>query len=155
MAWVHHLTESARIYVKDNTDFKLPLLPLLGLDDHKEKLMENGHQNVVDQVSNAVTCQIGHEATKQDRTTWEGFPHWPSEVTYTASGYGPYPFWTLGGGSGGDLSGSGVEINTWWSDVLNAERLDHASCNMAGVGASDGVPCTHLFLDDAYAFLFT
>ena len=39
--------------------------------------------------------------------------------------------------------------------MQNAERLDHASCDMAGVGYKDGTPCTHLFLDNAVAYLFS
>jgi len=104
-----------------------------------------------------VTCTIGHAANKVARGTWEGFPHWPYEVTYNASGYGPYPFWTggPGGGSSGKLSGPGVDIQTWWSAVQNAERLDHASCSLSGVGYKDGTPCTHLFIDNGLAYLFS
>ena len=54
------------------------------------------------------------------------------QVSYNASGYGPYPFWTAGGGVG-VLDGPGAAIRSDWSDVRNAERLEHASCDLAGV----------------------
>merc|ERR1711964_601147 len=64
-----------------------------------------------------------------------------------------------GGGSGGKLSGPGTPIQTWWSAVQNAERLDHASCSLGGFGISDQA-CTHLFIngstgDYGWAFLYT
>jgi hypothetical protein len=52
------------------------------------------------------------------------------------------PFWSGGGGTGGSLSGPGTDITTYWSAVQNAEKLVHASCDLSGVGYSDGVPCT-------------
>jgi hypothetical protein len=133
----------------------MPLLPSKGYEEHAPKLIEAGHEEVATKLKAAVTCQIGHSATIVKKAAWEGFPHWPYEVTYNASGYGPYPFWTLGGGTGGKLSGPGTPITTWWSALQNAERLDHASCDMKGVGYEDGVPCTHLFVNGSYAYLFS
>jgi hypothetical protein len=101
-----------------------------------------------------VTCQIGHDAQTQERGEWEGFPAWPYEVTYNASGYGPYPFWTLGGGTGGSLTGEGAPIFARWSSVLNAERLEHTACSTAGLFGEDQA-CTHLFLGDQHAYLFS
>ena len=116
---------------------------------------EEKHATVVKTLASSITCQIGHATAPVARGKWEGFPHWPYEVTYNASGYGPYQFWTLGGGSGGKLSGPGTPITTYWSAGKNAERLDHASCDMAGVGHKDGVPCTHLFVNGSWAFLYS
>lgn len=116
-------------------------------------LLENGHQKVIAQFEKKVTCEIGHEAVKHERGDWEGFPHWPYEVTYNASGYGPYPFWYPNSDASGKLSGEGTNITSYWSDVLNAEKLVHASCDLKSIGAKNGIPCTHLFLDD-YAFIF-
>ena len=76
------------------------------------------------------------------------------QVSYNASGYGPYPFWTAGGGVG-VLDGPGAAIRSYWSDVRNAERLEHASCDLKGVGHEDGVPCVHLFVNGSYAYLFS
>lgn len=155
MQWVHHLSTHGRSKLRENSSFVLPLLPEKDVDTEMALLPIEVATQVSMRLEKQVTCQIGHAAKKEKRGVWEGFPHWPYEVTYNASGYGPYPFWTLGGGSGGALSGPGTDIQTWWSAVENAERLDHASCNMAGVGYKDGVPCTHLFLDGDWAFLFS
>lgn len=155
MSWVHHLAEVGRAAMSNHT---LPLLPEKGLEEHSLALENSGIESagrVLGNLSKAVTCQIGHEADPVARGKWEGFPHWPFEVTYNASGYGPYPFWTLGGGTGGSLTGPGTDIQTWWSAVHNAERLDHASCSLSGLGegAQDG-PCTHLFLNGSWAFVY-
>merc|ERR1711920_848006 len=76
-------------------------------------------------------------------------------VTYNASGYGPYPFWAAGGGSGGSLT-KGTPIQTHWSAVLNSERLDHGMCSLQslGLGWQQDAACTHLFLGSSYAYLF-
>ena len=157
MAWTHHLGAGTRAgLVAAGT--ALPLLPKRGAEHHMPKLRAGGasHAPQAARLAAAVTCQIGHQANKTAAGKWEGFPHWPYEVTYNASGYGPYPFWTLGGGTGaGTLSGPGAPIQTWWSAVQNAERLDHSQCNLAGLGGSAKVACTHLFLDNAYAYVFT
>jgi hypothetical protein len=157
MAWTHHLGAPARAALRAQ-ERALPLLPVRGAEHHMPELSAGGasHAPQAKRLAAAVTCQIGHQANKTAAGTWEGFPHWPYEVTYNASGYGPYPFWTLGGGTGaGTLSGPGAPIRTWWSAVQNAERLDHSSCNLAGLGGAAKVACTHLFLDDAYAYLYT
>jgi len=141
-----------------NMKLALPLLPERGEAEHLPELRRIGnetHAPIAKLLTDAVTCQIGHEAKQVERGTWEGFPHWPYEVTYNASGYGPYPFWSGGGGTGGSLSGPGTDITTYWSAVQNAEKLVHASCDLSGVGYSDGVPCTHLFVNDSWAFLYS
>jgi hypothetical protein len=138
-----------------------PLLPIHGLEEHKLALAEAGvspslQASVVSNLTKAVTCQIGHEATPHPRGKWEGFPHWPYEVTYNASGYGPYPFWTGGAPTPSKLTGTGAAIQTWWSAVQNSERLDHSSCTLSSLqgGLKDG-PCTHLFLNGSWAFLYS
>jgi len=151
MQWVHHLTAEVR---SGFTNDKLPLLAGKGSHDHAPELLRKGHTDVAKALASRVTCQVGHDAKAVQRGTWEGFPAWPYEVTYNASGYGPYPFWTLGGGSGGSLSGPGTAIQTHWSSVLNAERLDHAACSTSALFGVDK-PCTHLFLGSQYAYLFT
>jgi hypothetical protein len=155
MAWTHHLTSAGRKQFSESSSIIMPLLPSKGYEEHAPKLIEAGHKKVATKLKAAVTCQIGHQASIAKEAAWEGFPHWPYEVTYNASGYGPYPFWTLGGGTGGKLSGPGTPITTWWSALQNAERLDHASCDMKGVGYENEVPCTHLFLNGSYAYLFS
>jgi len=157
MGWVHHLSSASR-EAFTNTSF--PLLPQNGLEEHTAAMEAAGvpehlQTPVLGNLSAAVTCQIGHEASIQPRGKWEGFPHCPYEVTYNASGYGPYPFWTGGPpGSGGALSGKGADIHTYWSAVVNAEKLVHSSCSLSSLGGPDG-PCTHLFLNGSWAFLYS
>ena len=156
MQWVHHLTAASRATFHANQTV-LPLLPLAGLDEHGPTLRRKGLGDVADWLASTVTCQVGHETEPEARdTTWtaKDFPKWPSEVTYNASGYGPYPFWAGGGGSGGSLTGKGVPISTYYSAVQNAERLDHASCSIQSLGASQDGPCTHLFVNGSWAFVY-
>jgi hypothetical protein len=152
MQWVHHLEDQVRIKLAKT---KLPLLPLKGTREHAPELMRKGHHGVVKKLRSAVTCQVGHDAKAMARGIWEGFPAWPYEVTYNASGYGPYPFWSGGGGSGGSLT-KGTPIQTHWSSVLNSERLDHGMYSLAslGLGWTEDAACTHLFLGTSYAYLF-
>lgn len=151
MQWVHQLGSEARATF---TEKRLPLLAEKGTRDHAPVLIQAGHFTVATKLTQKVTCQVGHDARAVQRGTWEGFPAWPYEVTYNASGYGPYPFWTRGGGSGGSLTGAGAPIYTRWSSVLNAERLEHASCSTSALFGVDK-PCTHLFLGNQDAYLFT
>lgn len=158
MAWTHHLSAAVRRRLS-STGLSLPLLPRRGYDEHAAALEQDGHHIVAARLAAAVTCYTGHNAQPEPRGAWKGFPDWPYEVTYNASGYGKYPFWTMGNvGGSGPLSGPGVHIQTWWSAVLGAERLDHAACSLSGLGAPDG-PCTHLFVNRSggygWAFLYT
>jgi len=150
-AWVHQVSEDMRgSFAKT----KLPLLANKGTAEHSPDLIQGGHHHIANRLVSQVTCAVGHSAQSESRVTWEGFPKWPSEVEYNASGYGPYPFWTAGGGSGGSLT-DGAPIHTRWSSVLNAERLDHnGDCSLSGMGWKKDAPCTHLFLSTKYAYLF-
>lgn len=150
MQWVHHLDTTARSAFANR---KLPLLAEKGTREHAPTLLRDGHHTVVRKLSKRVTCQIGHDAKAVKRGVWEGFPTWPYEVAYNASGYGPYPFWS-GPGPSGSLSGKGAPIYTRWSAVLNAERLEHSQCSTRDMFGED-MPCTHLFLGDQHAYLFS
>jgi len=154
MAWVHHLTQASRDFFSTE-GFVLPLLPETGAAEHVPVLKAKGEHSASSWLESTVTCQVGHEAEPEARVTWtkKDLPTWPSEVTYNASGYGPYPFWTAGGGSGGSLSGAGTDIRVSYSAVQNAEKLEHAACSLSGLGVSDG-PCTHLFVNGSWAFLY-
>jgi hypothetical protein len=152
MQWVHHLDSEARAKLGK---LRFPLLPEKGTASHAPDLLRGGHEVVLQKLASKVTCQIGHDAKAVARGTWEGFPAWPYEVTYNASGYGPYPFWSGGGGSSGSLT-KGTPIRTHWSAVLNSERLDHGMCSLQslGLGWTKDAACTHLFLGTSYAYLF-
>jgi len=152
MQWVHHLDDEARAKLAKT---KFPLLPDKGTAEHAPELIRKGHHGVVEKLTNKTTCQIGHDAKAVARGTWEGFPAWPYEVSYNASGYGPYPFWTGTGSAAGSLT-KGTPIQTHWSAVLNSERLDHGMCSLKGLGLgwTQDAPCTHLFLGTSYAYLF-
>jgi len=151
LSWVHHLTHDTRTEIRA-AKISLPLLAMRGSADHIPMLRKKGHDVVADRFEKAVTCEIGHSASAQPAGQWKGFPDWPDEITYNASGYGPYPFWH-GGHGGGSLT-QGSPITTWWSALKNAERLDHhGKCSLSGLGGING-PCTHLFVNQ-YAYLFS
>merc|ERR1719203_129557 len=160
MQWVHHLSEAARGTL---SDVPVPFLANKGTAEHAPKLIRGGHHHVVKKLTSQVTCQTGHDTKAVTRGTWSGFPAWPYEVEYNATGYGPYPFWTAGGAPptvGFPPSPSpttGAPIHTYWSSVLNAEKLEHnGQCDLTGVGggfSADG-PCTHLMLGTEYAYLY-
>jgi len=161
MQWVHHLSEDARGVVSKE---RLPLLAKKGTAEHAPELINGGHHHVAKKLASKVTCQTGHDAKAEARGTWAGFPDWPYEVEYNATGYGPYPFWTAGGDKldtsfppPSPSPSTGAPIHTYWSAVLNAEKLEHnGQCSLTGVGggfSSDG-PCTHLMLGNKYAYLY-
>jgi len=148
-AWVHQVSEVTR---GSFTNTKLPLLANKGTEEHAPELIQGGHHRVAKLLESKVTCQTGHSAKTESRDTWEGFPAWPYEVEYNASGYGPYPFWSTNS-EPGSLT-QGTPIHTYWSGVLNAERLEHGNCGLTGEGFSKDGPCTHLFLGSGDAYLF-
>jgi len=160
MQWVHHLSEDARGML---SNARLPLLARKGTAEHAPKLINAGHHHVAKKLASQVTCQTGHDAKAGARGNWSGFPDWPYEVEYNATGYGPYPFWTAGGDKlssnfpPSPSPGTGSPIHTYWSSVLNAEKLEHnGQCSLTGVGggfSTDG-PCTHLMLGNEYAYLY-
>lgn len=150
-AWAHQVSEDTR---GSFANTKLPLLANKGTAEHSPELIQGGHHHIANQLASAVTCAVGHSAQPESRTTWEGFPAWPQEVEYNATGYGPYPFWSKDSPFAGSLT-EGSPIRTYWSSVLNAERLDHnGNCGLSGMGWENDAPCTHLFLATKYAYLF-
>ena len=160
MAWVHHLSASSREELA-LLALELPRLPTRGAADHHiPALLAAGHEATARKVEAKVSCEIGHNAQAKEPSPWAGFPAWPDEVTYNASGYGPYPFWCNDCAFAGSLT-EGAPLQVWWSALKNAERLDHnGACSMTGFGpdhepieVADG-PCTHLFLNDSYAYLY-
>jgi len=158
MQWVHHLSEGARGKL---AEARLPLLANKGTAEHAPKLINGGHHHVAKKLTSQVTCQTGHDAKAEARGSWAGFPDWPYEVEYNATGYGPYPFWTAAHMTANfppsPSPTTGAPIHTYWSAVLNAEKLEHnGQCDLTGVGggfSADG-PCTHLMLGTQYAYLY-
>ena len=67
----------------------------------------------------------------------------------------PYPPSPTPRPSNDTVQGSSVEV--WYSSAANAERYDHSSCSLSNIDNSlpDNVPCTHLFLDNSYSYLFS
>lgn len=150
-AWVHQVSEDTR---SSFADTKFPLLADRGTAEHSPELIQGGHHHIAKRLASALTCQVGHDAQPEARGIWEGFPSWPQEVEYTGIGYGPYPFWSRGSPGSGSLTVGGA-IHTYWSAVLNAERLDHNGiCVLSGMGWEKDAACTHLFLGTKYAYLF-
>jgi len=155
--WAHHLSEEARTHFAETP---LPLLASRGSAEHGPALIHEGHFDVAKQLTSQLTCLTGHDAQAEARGQWAGFPAWPFEAVYNATGYGDYPFWT-GGAPPGRQSGlatssSGAHIHTTWSAVVNAEKLEHGSCSLSSINAgfsADG-PCTHLMLGTQYAYLY-
>lgn len=152
MQWVHHLSDAGRKMLAAGR-VRLPLLAEKGTVEHSPELIRGGHHVVAKRLASQVTCQVGHDAVAEARGTWEGFPTWPYEVEYDAAGFGPYPFWTFNSAGTGSLT-QGTPIHTYWSAVLNAERLEHANCQLKEMGWSEDQACTHLFLGTKYAYLF-
>lgn len=125
-----------------------------GTAEHSPELIQGGHHRIAKRLASAVTCQVGHDTQSETRGTWEGFPSWPWEVEYTGTGYGPYPFWSRNSPNTGSLTVGGA-IHSYWSAVLNAERLDHNGlCGLSGMGWEKDASCTHLFLGTQYAYLY-
>jgi len=156
MQWVHHLSEDARRALSTK---RLPLLADKGTAEHSPMLINGGHHHVAKKLASQITCQSGHDAKTEARGDWSGYPAWPFEVEYNATGYGPYPFWTAGGGPppAPSPSTAGAPIHTYWSAVHASEKFEHnGNCDLTGVGGgftADG-PCVHLMLGTEYAYLY-
>jgi len=158
MQWVHRLTDATRKAFADRVDItSLPLLPQLGAAEHLPALSTKGAlgKKVSSWLQDSVTCEIGHDASPEPAGEWSpaDLPVWPYEVTYNASGYGPYPFWCDGSPNSGAVTGPGADVSVWYSAVQNAERFDHSSCSLSDMGTTDG-PCTNLFVNGSWSFLF-
>jgi len=150
--WAHHLSEETRAKFADT---RLPLLSHRGSAEHGPKLIQGGHFDVLKRLTSQLTCITGHEALSEPRADWEGFPAWPYEATYSATGYGQYPFWT-GGDPNEKIGKDGASIHTMWSAVVNAEKLMHGFCNLTylDAGFESNGPCTHLMLGTESAYLY-
>uniref|UniRef100_A0A7S1AMS2 Uncharacterized protein n=2 Tax=Noctiluca scintillans TaxID=2966 RepID=A0A7S1AMS2_NOCSC len=150
--WAHHLSEETRASFADT---RLPLMSHRGSAEHGPQLIQGGHFDVVRRLTSQLTCVSGHDAFSEPRGEWEGFPAWPYEATYSATGYGQYPFWT-GGDATEKIGTSGASIHTMWSAVVNAEKLTHAFCNLTflDAGFDSNGPCTHLMLGTESSYLY-
>lgn len=98
MWFVHHLTEDARSEASAMLG-ALPLLPTgkrhsifqglhgtIPLDDQEQEIMQ-----VYETYTECTDCHV--ESADEDDEDWdEDWPTWPMDWTYTATGYGPFPF---------------------------------------------------------------
>jgi len=157
MLWTHHLSEDSQQKL-NNT---LPIIPVYNQTS----------ADTNDVYRNSFSCVTGHNLTA-GHTSDHKLPHWPTEVHYTATGHGPYPFW-LGGGppptQEDDDSTVGISSNcrgasgsshieVWWSEPKAAEKFYHASCSMKNAGYTKDVPCYHLMIGaqpNPQAYLYT
>merc|ERR1719499_298280 len=117
MMWTHHLSARAQRTV----NITLPTMPTYNAEHAaKSKVYLDSY-----------TCVTGHNLT-EGHTSDHKLPHWPTEVHYTATGHGVYPFWLGGPGPGrreleeidiydpladpcSAASGS-ASIEVWWSE---------------------------------------
>jgi len=144
--YVHHLNEDA----KDALKAKSTVLPKMAAFDPLVAT-SNASANTKAAYATSYTCVNGHNNTESNfNATDSKYPFWPKEVTYNATGFGPYPFWL--GPVSADIS-QGVGIQVWWSQPKQAEKFAHASCAMTNAGYSkNDVPCVQLMLQGASYF---
>jgi len=119
------------------------------------------HQEVQFPPSGGLACDEAQ--AKQSKATNNEYVEWPDEVTYTATGFGNFPFWdnsaTAGCGSCDHKIDAPSQVKTLYSSKLNSEILMHSSCgDMSWTGASNAPnksPCNHIFTPDQGAFIYT
>ena len=150
MLFTHHTTDEAKRALVHELGVTLPTLPALNATAHRDA-------RVADTVASSYTCQTGHGMTAAtDVGSDHVLPHWPKEVHYNGTGYGAYPFWAGGGGSGGHGA-----IEVWWSESKAAEKFWHESAYMSecqGYTGASPTPAYHLMtgvLGSAKGYLYT
>ena len=150
MHWTHHVPAGGKDTLINEQAVSIPTLPVFN-STHAEH--EDKHVSHV--YASSYTCQTGHGMTAAGVDGSDHIlPHWPTEVHYTGTGYGAYPFWQ--GGEGGGSSGP---IEVYWSEKQAAERFYHEGCYMDEVGYGSGsTPCYHLMtgvLGEAKGYLYS
>jgi len=146
---VHHVPRAIQAALRK--ELILPTLP------ERER---RGPQDVdVFQPPGGLGCDTAHAV--QTKAENNEYVEWPSELTYSATAHGAFPFWDNGGPgcSNCDPSVSGsAQLKVQYSDKLRSEILLHSSCgdmSWAGSGAPNKSPCNHIFTPDLGAFIYT
>lgn len=142
MAWVHHLPESARDMLKA-LGVKIPLLADF---DESVSTSEVHSEETKDLYASQYTCVDGHNNGEDNWNASAGSyaDGWPAEITYNATGHGPYPFWL--GRVDADIS-DGAPIQVWWSRTKKAEKFYHPVCAIGNAGYSESnAPCYQLMV---------
>jgi len=151
MLWAHHVAEEAKESLVHEHGVTLPTMPT-----YNDTVVDTYKDTDVAQVyASSYTCQTGHGMqAASDTGSDHVLPHWPKEVHYTGTGYGAYPFWQGGEGSGGH-----GPIEVWWSESKAAEKFYHETCYLDQAGYGTGsTPCYHLMtgpLGSAKGYLFS
>lgn len=108
----------------------------------------------------SITCNACHASGQQALNSESTI--WPDELSYTATGYGAFPFWD-NTGAGCTYCDPSIDnastLMVKYSATLNHELLMHSRCgDMSWTGdanAPNGSPCNHLFNSDYGAFIYT
>jgi len=150
MMWTHHTPSAAKEVLVNEQAVSIPTLPIFN-DTHAN----HADDDVAHTYASSYTCQTGHGITEASSTGSDHvLPHWPSDVHYTGTGYGAYPFWA--GGQSGD---GGAPIEVHWSETQAAELFYHETCYMNEVGYGTGsTPCYNLMtgvLGEAKGYLYS
>lgn len=134
MHWAHHLPEARKPHFD-----QLPLMPTYNAEQHSNKKF---------------TCVTGHNNTEEGWNTSSSTyaSGWPTEVTYNATGHGPYPFWL---GPVTQNIEDGAPLQVWWSRKQQAEKFYHEVCQIGNAGYQDkNAACFHLMLSGS-SYLYT
>lgn len=159
MWWVHHLSTTSRSELLGNMTLPLLQTTLHSRAPFWDLAPKPVVNKVMDNYKAGIGCSACHATASSGNTE---ATVWPSEVKYTATGHGAFPFW--------DNTGPGCQycdpsvsnsaaVEVHYSDSLRSELLMHASCgDMSWTGsakAPKNSPCNHIFTPDQGAFIYT
>lgn len=162
MWYVHHLSKSAKAEAHDL--LTLPRLPLqIHVFNHELIDAGSAHAKVAGHYQQGLGCVDCH-SSHPDKPGNKMHHNWPKELEYTATGFGPFPFWDAGGPGCSSCNVSigdgihGAPLRVQYSAAKNSETLMHSKCSLKAFGGpgtwEDRVPCNHLFTPSGEAFIY-
>ncbi len=136
MWYVHHLTELARKKVS----IVLPALPVSKKHSLHTVNPSNLEHEVAKVYDEQLTCQACH--TFDTLIQGASWPDWPEEVSFTAKGYGPFPFFPA---ASAPQKGTTSVFKGWYSRKQMKQLIYHSSCDLSLSGGPSSGECNELF----------
>jgi hypothetical protein len=136
MWFEHHLTEAAR----KKLDVVLPALPV----SEKHSLHSANPTGLEDKVAKVYDQQLNCQSCHTFNTILKGasWPDWPEELSFTAKGYGPFPFFPAASGA---TRGSTSVFKGWYSRKQMYQRIYHSECDLSQSHGPSSGECNELF----------
>eukprot|EP00619_Florenciella_sp_RCC1007_P011050 CAMPEP_0205929602 /NCGR_PEP_ID=MMETSP1325-20131115/25397_1 /ASSEMBLY_ACC=CAM_ASM_000708 /TAXON_ID=236786 /ORGANISM="Florenciella sp., Strain RCC1007" /LENGTH=477 /DNA_ID=CAMNT_0053298837 /DNA_START=29 /DNA_END=1462 /DNA_ORIENTATION=+ len=166
MWFTHHVPDERKNELFESGALEvMPKLPVNEMPHTTGPFYGNTNQAAVEYVFNnygaGLSCGIAHAADQTITTNTEANV-WPDSLSYSATGYGAFPFWD-NTGAGCTYCDPSVDtpssLKVKYDATQNSELLMHSSCgDMSWTGdsnAPNGSPCNHIFNSTYGAFIYT